>query len=120
MQVHRALTVPLLLLSVSVTGADDPTAKVAAQKKEAESNWAQLEIGDFAHAETPHLLLYAPKSYAPRLKELGNQLEKAYAAATKSLQFKPSEEPWPGKLTVFLFADRDHFTSFVRRVVKRR
>jgi len=116
----RTIAVLVLLSCLTVAAAQEDTAKVAAQKKDAESNWAQLEIGDFAHAETTHLLIYAPKSFAGRLKEIGSQLEKAHVAATKSLQFKANEPLWPGKLTVYLFADRDPFVSLVRRVVKRR
>jgi len=109
-----------IVASVSITCADDSPDAVAVQKKQAEANWSQLDIGDYAHAETPHLLFYAPKNYAGRMKETGTQLEKAYGTAVKALQFKPNDEPWPGKLTVYLLADRDSFASFVRRIVKRR
>jgi hypothetical protein len=121
MRLHPRIVVAALFVVLPTTAAaDEPPDKVAAQKREAQSTWAQLEIGDFAHAETPHLLVYAPKSFTGRLKEIGVQLEKAHAAATKSLQFKPMEDAWPGKLTVYLFADREHFASFIRRVMKRR
>lgn len=59
-----------LLLTVFVTivpsradeAEDKAKAQLAAQKKTAEANWALLEAGDFAHVETDHFLLYAPKA----------------------------------------------------------
>jgi hypothetical protein len=106
----------LLFGSVSLA-AEDP--KVAAQKKAAQENWAALDLGEPVHHETPNLLLYASKSEEAKLKDMGVTLEKYYAAA-KAVQLDAKKEMWPGKLTVYLFADRDEFTSYLRRVEKRR
>jgi hypothetical protein len=35
------------------------------------------------------------------------------------LQFDKDAKPWPGKLTVYVFADRGQFRSFVRQIEKR-
>jgi hypothetical protein len=109
-----------LAASLPAQDSGDKTAeKVAAQKKAAEDNWDLVEAGPFAHQETKHLLLYVPKGMDKRLKDAGVLLEKHYDLAKKALAYD-KEEPWTGKLTVYLFAERPHFTAFVRRVEKRR
>ncbi len=100
--------------------ADDAAEKLAEQKKAALANWDLLEIGQPVSHETAHLLLYAPLTYEKRLKEWGPMLEKHFIQAEKALQIEPKEELWAGKLTVYLFAEREQFTAFVRRVEKRR
>ena len=106
------------LTGLPVRAEDDPQA--AAQKKAARDNWAALEFGEPVHHETPHLLLYASKPLEGKLKDVGAALEKHYATAEKALQLDPKKEKWPGKLTVYLFAERAEFTAYVRRVEKRR
>jgi hypothetical protein len=69
--------------------------------------------------ETAHLIVVAPKELEKRLKEIGTRLEAHYDTAYKVL-FKPKEVAWPGKLTVFLFAEPEHLDAFIRRVEKRR
>lgn len=100
--------------------ADDTAEKVELQRTAAKANWTLLETGDPALHETPHLIVCAPAALDKRLKEVGAGLEKPYAAAEKALQIKPKEELWPGKLTVYLLPEREHFTAFIRRVEKRR
>jgi hypothetical protein len=110
----------ILLLSAGAAHADEKADKLAAQKKAAEENWAQLEAGEATHLETAHLLIYASKPMEKKLKDLGAMLEKHQEMARKALGFDDKNEPWPGKLTVYLFAERDPFAAFVRRVEKRR
>jgi len=119
----------LLLLLTAFVGAvparadeaaDKAKAHLAEQKKTAEANWALLEIGDFAHLETEHFFLYAPKSLEKKLKDAGPLLESQYKTAHAVLKFPEMAEPWKGKVTVYLFAERAQFTAFVRRVEKRR
>jgi hypothetical protein len=109
-----------LFLVGGAVRADESADKVAAQKKAAEENWAQVEAGEIAHLETAHLLIYASKSMERKLKEIGGTLEKHQEMARKALGYDDKTEPWPGKLTVYLFADREPFAAFVRRVEKRR
>jgi hypothetical protein len=113
------LTAAFLLIGMTVR-ADDNADKVAAQKKAAEENWAQLEIGEAAHLETAHLLIYSPKSMEKRLKDIGATLEKHQEIARKALGYDEKTPPWPGKLTIYLFTEREPFTAFLRRVEKRR
>jgi hypothetical protein len=112
------LALPFLFTASPAAFADEAADKVAAQKKAAEENWEAVG-GEAAHVETAHLLVYAPKSYDKRLKDIGATLEKYYEQARKPLGYE-KEAPWPGKVAVYLIADRDDFTKFVRRVEKRR
>ena len=111
--------VALMLFAQSAARADEVADKIAAQKKTAEENWEALAIGAAAHVETAHLLVYAPKSYDKRLKEIGATLEKYYEQARKPLGYE-KDVPWNGKLAVYLIPEREDFTKFVRRVEKRR
>jgi hypothetical protein len=100
--------------------AEDPKARVAEQKKKAEANWQTVEAGAFAHLETKHLLVYAPQAWEKQFPTLGTALEKQFDLAWGALQFADKTDDLPGKVTVYLFAEREPFTAFVRRVEKRR
>jgi hypothetical protein len=111
----------LLLGAAGLRAADDADDKLAEQKKAADANWGVLELGEPAKQETAHLLLYGPSAYEKRLKDWGALLEKQYETARKGIDLDPKDEKWwPGKLAVYLFAERENFTTFVRRVEKRR
>jgi hypothetical protein len=117
----RAVAAILLLLAwVAGLRADETADKVAEQKKAAQENWGLLDIGDPAAHETANLLIYAPKALEGRVKEWGGTLEKHYGTARKALQVDKDDKWWAGKLTVYLFAERDQFSAFARRVEKRR
>jgi hypothetical protein len=120
----RSCTLWPLAVALALTAAaradDDTAAKLAAQKKKAQANWEALEAGPAATLETKHLLLYAPKTMEKRLKAAGALLEKHYDLASAALGIDPKEGPWPGKLAVYLFPEREQFGAFVRRVEKRR
>jgi hypothetical protein len=121
MRILGSILLVAVLYSVSGTvWADEAADKIAAQKKAAEENWAQAEAGEFAHLETPHLLIYGSKSLEKKLKDMGATLEKHQEMARKALVYDEKNEPWPGKLTIYLFADREPFAAFVRRVEKQR
>jgi hypothetical protein len=115
---HALLALPLLLAARPAALADEAADKIAAQKKAALENWEAVG-GEPAHVETAHLLVYAPKSYDKRLKEIGAALEKYYEQARKPLGYE-KDAPWPGKVAVYVIPDREDFTKFVRRVDKRR
>jgi hypothetical protein len=108
------------LLLAAAAFADDAEDKVAAQKKQAEANWETVGAGEAARHETKHFLIYGPKALDRRLKDLGALLEKEYDLAAAALRYDADKTPWVGKLTVYLFAEREHFTAFRRRVEKRR
>jgi hypothetical protein len=110
----------LLILTVGIVQGDDAADTTAARKKTAEAAWTVAEAGEFSHLETTHLLIYAPKDWQKQLKDLGTLLEKHYDKAKGALSSEDKKDPLPAKATVFVFADRDHFGAFVRRVEKRR
>ncbi len=114
------LVVALVGAAWSADPAEDPKARLAEQKKKAEANWETAGAGEFAHLETKHLLLYVPKAMEKQLPALGTGLEKQFDLAWKALQFEDKKDDLPGKVTVYLFASREPFTAFVRRVQKRR
>jgi hypothetical protein len=102
------------------TRGDDASPKAAGQQKAALDNWAALDAGEAATHETEHLFIIAPRTVERRLKEIGGNLEKSFAVAVKALQLKPKEDLWPGRLTVYLFPERDKLATFIRRIEKRR
>jgi hypothetical protein len=120
----RGLLTAVLVLSPGAAWAadDEVKAKIAAQKKTAETVWTTIEAGDAAPVhETSRVLLVAPKSEEKRLTTLGNLMDKAYDKACAALKIDPVKEaPWAGKLTVYITTEREHFTAFVRRIEKRR
>ena len=118
--VRGLLAATVLLAAGAATRADPAADAVAAQKKSAEENWEQLDAGPAAHLETRHLLVYAPKAMEKRLRDAGTLLEKHYDLARAALRYGPTEEAWPGKLTVYLLADPGQLVTFIRRVEKRR
>lgn len=121
---RRLLTTLLIFTASAAPAADDDEAKakLAAQKKTAETTWAALDAGEAAPLhETPRILLVAPKSEEKRLKALGDLMDRAFNKACAALKIDPEKEPpFVGKLTVYYLTERDHFTSFVRRIERRR
>jgi hypothetical protein len=116
----RVLTTLALVVGCAPGWAEEANAKIAEQKKAARENWSLLEAGEPAHLETAHLLIYASGALEGRLKDISTILERHYAVAEKALKPDPQKELWPGKLTVYLFTEREQFTTYVRRVEKRR
>lgn len=121
---RRSLT--LFGIAVGITfiaraSAAEPEV-VQKQQETAVANWKQL-FGEepTATEETAHFLIYAPSSMTPRqLEDLGTALEKQAATARGALKIGAKEELWPGKLTVYLLADRRSFASFMRTIAKKR
>jgi hypothetical protein len=111
----------LFLAGASFTfgaGDDDALAVVAKQKQALKANMAAAQISPSAVVESANLLLCGTLSEA-KFKSLSNTLEKQLSTAVAGLQFEKNENPWPGKLGVYVFADRSQFRSFVRVVEKR-
>ena len=119
MRTLMMLAVGLCSTCAVLARADDDRAKaVANQKTAAEAACKAMELPDPAHVETKHLLIYAPKAMEKRMKGIGAQLEKYYETAARTLALK--EDAHPGKVTVYLFAEKESLASFIRRVEKRR
>ncbi len=110
----------VVALTAALVRADDPADKAAERKKAVEAAWTMAGAGDFSAVETDHLLIYGPKDWDKRLKDLGPLLEKQYAQAKTALGYDDKTDPLPAKAAVYIFADREPFTAFVRRVDKQR
>jgi hypothetical protein len=117
---RKVLTLVLLLsLAASSRADNEQDKKIAAQKKAAIEAWAAVDAGESAVAETKHLMIHAPKTMEKRLKIIGALLEKYHDQAIEAVRLK-AKEAYPGKITVYLFPQRDNLTAFARRVEKRR
>jgi hypothetical protein len=130
-----ALAAALGLWVTSATAADprpaepagrptDSTRAADALKKKAEENWETAGAGKFVTHETKHFLLLAPEALQKRLDAAGVLLEKHHDLAKNALKFDLKEENkgevLPGRVTAYLFGEREHFTGFVRRIERRR
>jgi len=121
----RCLPAVLLLLHLAALPLradekdDKRAALVAAQKSAASDNWKSLDVGEAVQHETDHLIVVAPKALEKVVKDAGALMEKSYDAAVKLL-FKPDDEVFPGKLTVFLMPEPKDFDSYLRRIEKQR
>ena len=98
--------------------AQDDKAKetVAKQKAVAAANLKKAEFARSAIAETDHFLV-ATTLPEEKAKALGAVLEKVVPLARKALQYEEKEEPWKGKLAVYVLPDGRDFKTFVRTVV---
>lgn len=94
-----------------VARADD---KLKAQAADA---MKKAEVRDARVVETEHLVVATPLPEA-KAKALADGLEKVYAQAARALKFDAAENK--GKVTVFTFADLDHYRQFQRSVLKQR
>jgi len=109
----------LAVVDGSVRGAA-MVARASAQAEAARTLWKRLYgKDDPPHHETAHLLLFGTVP-GKTLVEVGETLEKMYALARKALDLEQSPEPWPGKLTVYLFPERPQLVTFIRSVEQRR
>jgi hypothetical protein len=94
----------------------DP-AKVAKQKAASAANWKRIVEEEPKQTETDHLIILAPAA-TKNIAEVGAYLEKAYAQAAGALKPTP-EEMWPGKLTIYLVAERSQYKSAMRSVIRK-
>jgi hypothetical protein len=90
-----------------------------AQKRAATANLTKAEITAAAVVETEHFIVAATIPEA-KARQLGDQLEKVYATASKALRFEPTDSPWKGKLAAYHLTDRRDFNLFARAVVGER
>src|SRR4051812_40254822 len=117
---RTGLAMALLAAVAGVCSAqDDQDKKVAEQKKQAEAAWKSLEAGDFAFAETKHLLIIAPKDLDKQLKAKGATLESYHDQAVKAAGLDV-KDGYPGKIIVYLLGEKEQVTAFARRIEKRR
>lgn len=123
----RSFRKPALLLVLVVVGAAnaaDEANSADERKKKAEASWESVAGAKAVLHESKHFVLVAPEALGKRLKDVGQLLEKHHDKAKEALKFEVKEEDkgevLPAKVTVYLFAERDHFKAFVRRIEARR
>jgi hypothetical protein len=119
----RFALLPFLLTGVLAPGLPaafqdkkEARPEVAAQKAAAAANLKKAELGKTALVETDNFLIGTTVS-EEKAKALGAVLEKVVPVARKGLQFDEKEEPWKGKLAVYVLPDNRDFKSFMRGVV---
>lgn len=110
------VSISLAVFAFSIARADDTSDK---QKASAIENLKKSGIAKSAIVETTNLIVTGSLPEL-RTKAVAAGLEKVYAAARRSLQFAADEQPWPGKLTVYLFTDRQPFSLFMLQVAGER
>jgi hypothetical protein len=86
-------------------------------KSQAADALIKSEVKEPHVVETTHLVV-ASAIPEPKLKTLGEALEKTYVQATKSLKFEGND--LKGQMTMFVFTDLDNFRQFQRAVLKER
>jgi hypothetical protein len=104
--------------TTAARGTGKPAAKAVAEQKElAQTYWKRLfPSTPFEHHETQHLLVCG--NAGKGFKEAATALERTYTLAAKALELG-KEITWPGKLTVYLIADRRDFRAAVRGIERR-
>ncbi len=108
----------LVLEGGSAAAQDKPPDKVIAEQKAiAQAYWKRVFEKDLPLVETKHFLVCG-EAPGRKLAEVGDSLEKAYAMVGKILELG-KEEPWPGKMTVFLAPETKGFNALVRTIEKR-
>ena len=86
-------------------------------KKQAADAMQKADVDDARVVETQHLVVASSLPEA-KAKALADGLEKVYVQASKALKMTADETK--AQVTVYLFADVDHFRQFQRAVLKER
>lgn len=108
----RRFTALALVAGLSVVArADDKLKKQAADALQ------KADVDTPSVVETQHLVV-ATSLPAAKAKTLADGLEKVYAQAARALKLTPEETKT--QVTVYVFAEVDHFRSFQRSVLKER
>ena len=102
----RLLVAAALLFGVPATSvsADEVSDK---QKKAAEENLTKSEVTKGVVGESENLLVAGPMSDT-KAKAVAEALQKTYKLARKALQYEEKEEPWKGKLTVYVLPEKTY------------
>ena len=109
----------ILVLFARATRADEKADILAKQRASAEAKWKKMAFEKMPPLVETANFLFCTRLNEAKAKALTTALEKQYPAMLKALKFDAESPPWPGKLAVFIFTDRDEFTEFQRKVEKR-
>ena len=107
------------LLCPAAPGQDEATDLSKKQAAAVESAVKKLELKKIGRAEGKYasIVTTLPEDKA---KLMAQAADKFYEAAVGLLKFDDSAKPWPGKLAIYVFAERSGFTDFLRTVEMRR
>lgn len=106
----------LVAMSSLPAAADELSDK---QKAAAVKNLKSAGLSNVTTVESANFIVCVSLPEA-KAKAIAESLEKVSVTAKKALQFEPNEEPWKGKLTVYIFDDRRPFQMFMLQVAKQR
>jgi hypothetical protein len=106
----QCVVLPVVFASTSY--ADEVSDR---QKKVAGETLNKVEVRKGAVVETDNLIVAADLPEA-KAKAVAETLQKAYRVARKALQYDAKEEPWKGKLTLYILPDSRTFKKFLRLV----
>ncbi len=111
------LTVTGFALLGATGRADEAADKLAKQQAAVK---ASIKAGKvvLTTAETADLIVSAPYP-ADRVAKLAAEVQKAYAAAVKTLKYEPKDPPIAGKLAVYVIADPKAYKIFLLQAMKR-
>ena len=118
---RTAFALGLTLTGFALLGAagraDETADKLAKQRVAVKAN---LKAGKVAlnTAETADLIVSAPYP-AERVAKVAAEVQKAYAAAAKTLKYEPKDPPLAGKLAVYVIADPKAYKIFLLQAMKR-
>ncbi|CAN5171832.1 hypothetical protein BH11PLA2_BH11PLA2_51740 [soil metagenome] len=115
----RQLFAIMALFTVTSPAWSADKEELVKQKATAEENWKKLGDAKKAIHETNDLLIYTNLPEA-KAKTLGEAAQKTVAAAREALGFAKDETLFPGKLTVYIFADFADLKNFIRKIELRR
>jgi len=106
-------------LVASALCADEKDDILAKQKASAAAKWKKMAFAkESPLLETANFLFYT-RLLEAKAKPLAAALEKQYPVMLKALKFDAESPPWPGKLAVFIFSDREEFTEFMRKAERK-
>jgi hypothetical protein len=112
-------SISLSLLIVVPLTADEKEELSTKQKKTAVANLKKANVEAPNFVETDQLLLCGPLP-EEKLKAWGEMVQKQYALALKALKFENSDNPPKGRVTVYFFPERKHYTLLVGELVNER
>jgi hypothetical protein len=103
------------VLSIVITGTSYGDEVSVRQKKVATATLQKADVRMGVVIETENLIVAAdlPES---KVKGVADALQKSYRVARKALHYEAKEEPWKGKLTLYILPDSRTFKQFLRLV----
>lgn len=113
----RQVLLPALVFLLSFAAAFSADNVSSQQKATAAANLKSVEFNNATIVETNSLFVCTALTET-KAKTFAEGLEKVHAVARKALQYATDEQPWKGKLTVYVIDDRKKFSLFMLQVAQ--